>query len=389
MVFFQSNQDFYKIGLFYKKTQKMNTSKNLTVHLLCYALLCLVFPLQAQIPTSVDQHNYQEVASDIAQTFGDILQVDEHQIQAFFQNLVQSAVTNIDAPNASVNNFTANMVRFHWQPVAQAQKYHIAYLNLKQGNSGNQYYAPAPSNTYKLGGLPDDLYLYAFQTITPGNLKSKVNIIIHDKDIFLTTNPTIDCNCFAPGDYQLFEGNLPMGGFELSIQDEGSPVVTIPGFKDQLGIALNFACPGPQASIFQNNIYYLDPGFGPEQGVITISLDYNLPEDYQVLLRTCSTRDPNRDRIFGREDNEVIVNTIHPNPFQDQLFMAYQLRESSNVFVEIRNAAGQLLRREAYGMQEAGQYQQTIDASQLPNGLYFGLLYTDETLEKFPLIKQE
>jgi hypothetical protein len=367
----------------------MSTSKNLTVHLLCYALILLVFPLQAQIPTTVDQHNYQEAATSIAHTFGDILQVDEHDIQAFFQNLVQDAVPNLDAPNASVKNSTANMVRFQWQPVAQAQRYHIAYLNLKQANSGHQTYLPSTDNTYKLAGIPDDLYLYAFQTIAPGNLKSKVNIIIHDKDIFLTTNPNIDCNCLAPGDYEAFEGNLPLGGFELSIQDQGEPVVSIPGFKDQFGVAFNFTCPGPQASIFQNNIYYLDPGFGPELGVITISLDYNLPEDYQVLFRTCNTDDPDRNQVSIREDEGININSIHPNPFKDQLQIEYQLSKASHIFVELRNASGQLLQTKQYGFQEAGQYTQTIDASHLPNGLYFGLLYIDETLKKFPLIKQE
>ncbi len=68
---------------------------------------------------------------------------------------------------------------------------------------------------------------------------------------------------------------------------------------------------------------------------------------------------------------EVVVGQNYPNPFRAITLFEYQLKHSSQVAVEIRDATGRLVARIDEGIKPAGRHAVSFDGSRLDNGLYF------------------
>jgi hypothetical protein len=61
----------------------------------------------------------------------------------------------------------------------------------------------------------------------------------------------------------------------------------------------------------------------------------------------------------------------YPNPFNPSTIISYELPRVSNVTLRIFNALGQEVALLVNGQKEAGNYQTTWNASNIPSGVYF------------------
>ncbi|MDF1573153.1 MAG: T9SS type A sorting domain-containing protein [Bacteroidales bacterium] len=79
--------------------------------------------------------------------------------------------------------------------------------------------------------------------------------------------------------------------------------------------------------------------------------------------------------VIGVEEKQIAVGNVslrnYPNPFSNSTTIAYDLKTSATVSLELYNAAGSKIRRLVNEYQQAGTQQVTVDASDLPGGLYF------------------
>lgn len=64
----------------------------------------------------------------------------------------------------------------------------------------------------------------------------------------------------------------------------------------------------------------------------------------------------------------------YPNPFNPSTTLSYSLPYGANAVLSIVNLRGQIVATLASGFHEAGVYQVTFDATNLPSGLYFAML---------------
>lgn len=62
---------------------------------------------------------------------------------------------------------------------------------------------------------------------------------------------------------------------------------------------------------------------------------------------------------------------VFPNPASQTATLAFELRESAPVRVELYDMLGKLLRVGINEQRPEGMQQQTVDVSQLPNGVYW------------------
>ena len=83
------------------------------------------------------------------------------------------------------------------------------------------------------------------------------------------------------------------------------------------------------------------------------------------------------------------IEGINPNPFNPTTEIRYQLSESAAVNIAVYNVAGQLVAELVDGRMEAGQHSVIFDADNLPSGIYFTRMQTDnmEQTRKIMLIK--
>ena len=71
------------------------------------------------------------------------------------------------------------------------------------------------------------------------------------------------------------------------------------------------------------------------------------------------------------QPSDFVLHQNYPNPFNPVTTVAYDLPVRCHVNVTIYNLLGRRVARLVDGMQDAGRYRVTFDASFLPSGLYF------------------
>lgn len=361
--------------------------KNFTVPGLCLALFLFNTSLKAQVTSLVGPENVNSVSHEIVNTFGSILGVSNTQINHFLSNMLSgvSEHSSCMAPQASVFHTTAQGITFIWPAANGGQAYKIGYLNLKNGNLGSHTYNPNPYNRYQYNNIPDDLYLFAFQTLCPGG-NSKLNIIIQDKDILFVENAVIGCNCATPGNYIPFENNTNgFESFEISVQDEGYSVLKIRGEKEGATTFLNYTCPGDFGYTYENGIAY----YGLGEMVITVSLDMELSGDYEVFIRDCNASYPWGDGSTRLVRNNDTPNHVFPNPFSNSFQLEYALNQNEMTTIKLLNARGQQVLQPIARQEDAGPHQASFNTESLPNGLYYCVLQTGQQIQRFSLVKQE
>jgi len=68
--------------------------------------------------------------------------------------------------------------------------------------------------------------------------------------------------------------------------------------------------------------------------------------------------------------DEFLSVSVHPNPFNPQTTLSYELSQPAEVTISIYNALGQQVRRYAAGMLKQGTHETVFDAADLTSGVY-------------------
>jgi hypothetical protein len=87
-------------------------------------------------------------------------------------------------------------------------------------------------------------------------------------------------------------------------------------------------------------------------------------------------------------DQAKIQAVAYPNPFMDQLQIAYALEQESPVTIEVFDQSGRKVNTLVNQTQEAGEYQVDFEAAQLPAGAYFARVRAGAAMEVIKLIKR-
>ncbi|MGE5316779.1 MAG: CHRD domain-containing protein [Chloroflexota bacterium] len=81
--------------------------------------------------------------------------------------------------------------------------------------------------------------------------------------------------------------------------------------------------------------------------------------------------------------NEGIMNdyniSLYPNPVQSTLMLEFQLEKAANIEVRVFDLIGKEISSVFFGNKVAGSYRESLNASQLQNGLYIYSLYINGT----------
>ena len=79
--------------------------------------------------------------------------------------------------------------------------------------------------------------------------------------------------------------------------------------------------------------------------------------------------------------DSYVLNQNYPNPFNPSTKIAYVLKEKTNVKLLVMNALGEEVAVLVNQTQEQGFHQLDFNASNLPSGIYFYSLQTDNFSE--------
>lgn len=124
------------------------------------------------------------------------------------------------------------------------------------------------------------------------------------------------------------------------------------------------------------------PGFGftPPLNAKQYTIWLNQTGDNSsTVLNFVVTADADNLSIIGRENNNnVVLKRNYPNPFQSTTTIEYDLRETSNVHLDIYNIPGQLIKSFDQGVQTSGSHELTLDLDEIDNGTYISVLITNK-----------
>jgi len=125
-----------------------------------------------------------------------------------------------------------------------------------------------------------------------------------------------------------------------------------------------------------------DYGWGRLNVYAAVNLANSLPK--------FSNEPHNKDSLdYSKNRNQNIEIFNYPNPFNSFTIIIYNLVRDEHVKLEIYNNVGQKIKTIVNEYQTAGYYKEIFDASNLPSGLYFYVLKTNNHIKtgKIILIK--
>lgn len=125
----------------------------------------------------------------------------------------------------------------------------------------------------------------------------------------------------------------------------------------------------------------------PLAGATTFSGTFSGSTDWAVIavvikpLATglASGGDLTKARANSATPKDLVLLQNYPNPFNPATVISYALPQEMRVALNVYNLTGQLVATLVEGLQPAGQYDVSFDATHLPSGNYFTVLQAGET----------
>ncbi|MCX6245358.1 MAG: T9SS type A sorting domain-containing protein [Bacteroidetes bacterium] len=110
-----------------------------------------------------------------------------------------------------------------------------------------------------------------------------------------------------------------------------------------------------------SGIYYYRPGNYGDLYLASYGQGLFFDDTFGVILGV--------EPIHGRPATENTLK-VQPNPFTENVSIAYRLTKTSNVNVAVYDLTGRLVYSTTYGNQQSGEYTRTLPLGSLPSGTY-------------------
>ena len=215
---------------------------------------------------------------------------------------------------------------------------------------------------------PFDVYVYDMareSSVSSGNTDL---LVFHGS----TDAPTVDVVETGVGagtvidnfEYTEFAGylSLPTSDYVLEVRDE-TGAVTVAAFAAPLA-ALNLE--DQALTVLASG--FLDPmvnNNGPEFGLYVALASGGELVQLPVVTSV-------------EENSFELTTSVYPNPARETMNLNFELKQQSDVRVEMYNLVGSMVNSQVYGSLQSGNYQREIDLRALTNGVYFISIVTPE-----------
>jgi hypothetical protein len=322
--------------------------KSLKTTLMAVLFLTIAFTANSQARVQVI-HNSADAAAEMVDVWlNDILLLDDFSFR--------TASPFVDAPAGE--EFTIAIKGPDSQnpddPI-WSQQYTLeadeTYILVANGIVSGSGYDPA---------IPFDLYVFAGAREMAMNETNTDLLVFHGS----TDAPTVDIVEVGAGagtivdnlEYAEFDGylELPTANYSLDIRDEtGSTTVA------------NFAAPLAELNLDGQSVTVLASGFlnpGNNSDGAAFGLLAVLADGTALMLMNTS----------GVDESPVESSSfnVYPNPVIDNLNVTFELKEADRVILEVMDVTGRIMNAEDMGTLNASSYQEQLNVSALPVGMY-------------------
>ena len=135
----------------------------------------------------------------------------------------------------------------------------------------------------------------------------------------------------------------------------------------------------------ESKIYKLEAGdVGVNRGDLLVMLDrYKVPEDDPRREAALDLQKQGRQRgwwsTYGTIPTNYSLSQNYPNPFNAQTSISFALPHAGHVNISIYDILGRLISTPVNEFYDAGDHNINLDMTDIPSGLYFYVLKTDDT----------
>lgn len=362
---------------------------------ICIFLLFLPLgKLVAQPVSPVDQTNLSQFMDELQLYYGNQIQIAPGQIEAFVQSFLPlSGATNCLPPEAVIDYMTPTSIGFDWAAIPSAIQYKAGFLSLFNGNNG---VGLTNGLHYDFLGLPDGLYLFAFQTECANGM-SKVNIIIIDKVVHLELDDRLPCDCKTETEEALEpDGTIDLLSYyalDITLKDNEVETHRIhlkrqesEEVSSSVGFDINPWCGRQGISVGGNIFYPLDSDGETTESQFHFAFDngfYYLDQSegfpFSIYLSICKDKPRVNHSAQLRTAHSNAAIQAFPNPVNDRLNL--QIPTDLNVHtIALISPAGHLLKQVKLD-NEATAGMLSLNTASIPSGLFFikiiGLDFTE------------
>ncbi|MCK4812491.1 MAG: T9SS type A sorting domain-containing protein [Candidatus Marinimicrobia bacterium] len=123
--------------------------------------------------------------------------------------------------------------------------------------------------------------------------------------------------------------------------------------------------------------YLTDPSLVAKGGIGVIKYEYadadvipGAPYSYQLECVDDSGGVLLFDSIMVAEDEDYIVESSYPNPFNPSFVVPFELHTTQDIDIKLYNISGKVVRDIASGSYQAGRYRFTVHCNDLSSGIY-------------------
>ena len=388
-------------------------------HLLFWALSLLpLTSVLSQTAFSVEPETLQEALEYIESAYGEQIEIGMDEISAFLSDAINEDDYSQDctSPEVAITEYDLDFITFSWDaPLVDVAYFEHRSLNLYTGE--NEY------NTTDEGEatyfISSDFYLFLFNSVCTNEKKSKVQIIIVDKDVMFELPPDDrGCDCRDPTIVSLIKQPMPPGipgpilGFAqapwnskpacqvtkyiINIDDinhsgyEASAYILHNPNHSPEKVYLHTFC---STNFFSPNPYNINPG---DIGKYHLEFNNNIRvniEDASIMqnaiitLSTCECESDSRSEIAVREIQNVDFKVTCENPVYDQISLKVNLQKADKLSVQLFDVFGQAIVPGIFENKATGSHRLKIPVSQLSSGIYTCLVKSGNQTKAIKIIK--